>query len=327
MMGPKYDQYDDAGGFEEGYDEYLYSEEVNMVKVLTNSLDKDQLRASRLTAIYKVDDTIFVREKAEFAWRLKEMARKKHNKVRSDKPNTEFFSSFQLLFQMLMGEITKNPILNIFSHFLSLLTAVAWGMGCWTIAFMKTLQGLAILDSAFQHSQLMNVGTIRCSQVGVGNVSFVNQLGTSSDQKKALKAIQSSMSKGHSRNLDNMVITLGNSQAETQGRCRTRARVMACPDTGASRSLCGVNFAKSLGCKIHHEKISIQNASGTRMTYAGTVFFQITFMDQVVDVPVLLSADVEGRMIIGRFDLEAMRVITHDFPRVLPAGLFQKQIQ
>ena len=59
------------------------------------------------------------------------------------------------------------------------------------------------------------------------------------------------------------------------------------------------------------------------MSYSGTAFLKVTFEDQEVDVPVLLSPDVEDRVIIGRFDLMALRVVSPRFPQVLPPKIFQ----
>ena len=59
------------------------------------------------------------------------------------------------------------------------------------------------------------------------------------------------MTQGIKGNLDNMLVTLGNSLSESQKRARVRARMMACPDSGASRSLCGPKLAKKLGLRIH----------------------------------------------------------------------------
>ena len=81
--------------YEEDYGSYDYDQEepeeefegVNSVSVLTSQLNKSQLSASCVTAVYKVDDTTYIHGKADFAWRLKEIARNKHrriNKVRSD---------------------------------------------------------------------------------------------------------------------------------------------------------------------------------------------------------------------------------------------------
>ena len=59
------------------------------------------------------------------------------------------------------------------------------------------------------------------------------------------------------------------------------------------------------------------------MSYSGTAFFKVIFEDQEIDVPVLLSPDVEGRLILGRIDLVAMRIISPRFPQVLPPKIFK----
>ena len=81
--------------YEEDYGSYDYDQEeqeedfegVNSVSVLTSQLNKSQLSASCVTAVYKVDGTTYIHNDVEFAWRLKEIARNKHrknDKVRSD---------------------------------------------------------------------------------------------------------------------------------------------------------------------------------------------------------------------------------------------------
>ena len=59
------------------------------------------------------------------------------------------------------------------------------------------------------------------------------------------------------------------------------------------------------------------------MSYSGTAFFKVIFEDQEINVPVLLSPDVEGRLILGRIDLVAMHIISPRFPQVLPPKIFQ----
>ena len=82
---------------------------------------------------------------------------------------------------------------------------------------------------------------------------------------------------GQKGNLDNMNVIIGNSKAEAQHRGRVRAKILACPDSGATRSLCVPKLAKRLGCKILWERINIANASGNSMKYNGTAFCTITF--------------------------------------------------
>ena len=63
------------------------------------------------------------------------------------------------------------------------------------------------------------------------------------------------------------------------------------------------------------------------MKYNGTAFFRVTFEDQTIEVPILLSPDVEGRVIIGKFDLIRLHVLPPNFPQVLPEKLFRKDSQ
>ena len=124
--------------------------------------------------------------------------------------------------------------------------------------------------------------------------------------------------------LDNMSVFLGRRNSEAKKSGEMRAKLMACPDSGASRSLCGPKLAKKLGCKIYWEKINISNASGTSMKYMGTAMCNLTFEGKTIEVPILLSSDVESRLIIGRHDLIRLHVLPPDFPRMLPGKLFKK---
>ena len=91
-----------------------------------------------------------------------------------------------------------------------------------------------------------------------------------------------------------MLVTLGNSLSEAQKRAHIRAKMMACPDSGASRSLCGPKLARRLGLRIHKEKVNISNASGSSMHYEGTAFVRVSFETKTIEVPILLSSDVRA---------------------------------
>ena len=321
--------------YEEDYGSYDYDleepeedyEGVNSVSVLTSQLSKSQLSASCVTAVYKVDGTTYIHGNVEFAWRLKEIARNKHrknSKVRSDNHTNALSTlSYISMLAIFLGEILVKPFLDHCRPLLGLLTNLMWGYKMMILVVHTMFKSLDNKNSFFDNHFLMhNVGTISCSQVGTGTDDFTMPV-SDTEQRKALMSIQSSISKGKKINLDNMACTVGNSRAEGQQRSRTRAHVLACPDTGASRSLCGISLAKRLGCKIHRERISIRNASGAKMSYSGTAFFKVTFEDQEIHVPVLLSPDVEGRLILGRIDLVAMHVISPRFPQVLPPKIFK----
>ena len=124
--------------------------------------------------------------------------------------------------------------------------------------------------------------------------------------------------------LDNMRVFIERCNYGAWRSGERRVKFMACPDSGASRSLCGPKLAKKLGCKIHWEKISISNASGTSMKYMGTALCNLTFEGKTIKVPILLSSDVENRLIIGRHDLIRLHILPHDFPRMLPGKLLRK---
>ena len=124
--------------------------------------------------------------------------------------------------------------------------------------------------------------------------------------------------------LDNMSVFLGRCNSEAKKSGEMRAKMMACPDSGASRSLCGPKLAQKLGCKIYWERINIANASGTSMKYMGTAMCNLTFEGKTIKVPILLSSDVESRLIIGRHDLIRLHVLPPDFPQMLPEKLFKR---
>ena len=139
-------------------------------------------------------------------------------------------------------------------------------------------------------------------------------------QSKAFKELKNAMTQGIKGSLDNMEVTLGNSLAETQPR--VRVKIMACPDSGASRSLCGPKLAKKLGLKILKERVNISNASGSTMHYEGTAFVRVAFESRSIEVPILLSKDVEGRLILGKYDLQRLHILPPNFPQILPDKLF-----
>ena len=175
------------------------------------------------------------------------------------------------------------------------------------------------------------INTILCSTINSSrngleppNAVPENHSSTGKMQERALQEIHSAMKSGFSGNLDNMPIILGNSCAEKMKSGRIRTSLMACPDSGATRSLCDPKIASSLGCKIYKEKIKISNASGTAMKYEGTAYLRVSFKNTKTEVPFLLSSDIDGRVIIGKHDLIRMRVLPPNFPQILPAELFDK---
>lgn len=315
--GDEYFGDDDA--YDGEYEETGYEEGVNAVTVTVT-----QGPQPKQPAVFKVDETAFIHGKAEFAWRLKAIARSKHHRIRSDKnlkPNSLkiTLTNIMVMTFAVMKDLVVMPILLPILEMWGFLSNMVWEAKCLT----KTL-----LPFFRDHSQFMGVGSISCSRVGTSEeIDTHSQQISNAEQRKALKAIHSSMEKGSTITLDNMKVVLGNSKAEAQCRSRIRAHVLACPDTGASRSLIGPEFAKKFGCRVHREKIRITNASGASMTYEGTVYFKVIFNDREADVPVLLSTDVEGRVILGRFDLIALHAIPPNFPSVLPQELFSKQQQ
>ena len=122
--------------------------------------------------------------------------------------------------------------------------------------------------------------------------------------------------------LDNMQITLGNTLAEKRGKDRVRRDVLACPDTGAARSICSPKLAIELGARIHRrEKLNIIAANGAGMTNAGTATLRVIFQNVPLDVDMLLTPDIGDRCLIGLPDLKRYRIVPQDFPCILPGNI------
>ena len=122
--------------------------------------------------------------------------------------------------------------------------------------------------------------------------------------------------------LDNMQITLGNTLAEKRGKARVRQDVLACPDTGAARSICSPKLAIELGARIHRrEKVNIIAANGAGMTNAGTATLRVIFQNVPLDVDMLLTPDIGDRCLIGLPDLKRYRIVPQDFPCILPGNI------
>ena len=313
---------------DEYYDEYeegddLY-EECN--RVVVHKMGSDQFTKSGIKHVYKVDDTFFYKIRSEHAWRLKAIARMKHNQVqsRSDKSHFTMKSVFLFFWQAMLtlGEIFVSQAVEPFQS--------VWDQVSNLILGCKGLV-MAFRANSRRTWACVNTITVDCSRVQSSEMDEIYELyGSKASvddaiRQKAIKELRSAMERGKTENLDNMPVTLGNSRAEAQLRCRVRAKVVACPDSGASRSLCSPQLAKRIGCKIIKEKINISNASGSSMHYSGTAFFSVTFENKTIDVPVLLTTDIGNRVIIGKYDLIRLHVLPTDFPRILPGRMFRDE--
>ena len=119
--------------------------------------------------------------------------------------------------------------------------------------------------------------------------------------------------------LDNMIVSLGNTLAEKRRHNRVRTRISACPDTGSARSICSPVLATRLGARIHgKERVNIIAANGSGMNNAGTATLRVTFDDISLDVDFLLSPDIDDRCLIGLPDLKRFRIVPDNFPCILP---------
>lgn len=316
---------------DENSDDDLYGAEAN--KVVVYKTGTSQFKLSGTEEFYKLDSTIFHRNKEEKAWRLKAIARNKHNRPKKVQSRSEssiypFINIFLTLCVAIknlltLGEIIVNSAVQPIIHFME-------GM---SIFFKGSMRLVLTFRANSPVRTWVCANTISCSRVTSEEADEENEFYgdqanvMNSLQKQAMKELRAAMHMGLDGDLDNMQITVGNSMAEAQKRGRIRAKVKACPDSRATRSLADPKFAKRFGCRIIKEKINISNASGASMHYEGTAFFKIFFEDQAIEVPVLLSKDIEGRMIIGKYDLIRLHVLPPNFPQVLPARMFRNELQ
>ena len=117
--------------------------------------------------------------------------------------------------------------------------------------------------------------------------------------------------------LYNMKTILGNELLETeQKRGRKRVNASACADTGAFRSLCGPDVARKLDTEVMKtENVSISAANGQEMDYMGSTNLRVLSPNgQTITSTFLVSNTLLGRVIIGRGDLIALRLISKNFP-------------
>ena len=149
---------------------------------------------------------------------------------------------------------------------------------------------------------LANVNTIEC--VNLTSVNLLKESGKTEWIRRT-------------SNLYNLKAVLGNAEAETkliQGR--KRVNTTACGDSGAFRSLCGPDVAKKLGTTVKmNEEVAINAANGQTMDYKGSTNIQIMAANgQTVNSTFLVSADLKGRVIVGRGDMIALKMISKNFP-------------
>lgn len=320
--------WEDYESNDEDYDDDLYDEETNNVVVYKTGTS--QLGLSGAEEFYKLDSTIFCRIKEERAWRLKAIARNKHYRPRKVQSRSEsrksplFMNILNLWLAITtLGEIVVKNTVQPLIHFMGGISTLFKGSKSLMRTFRaKSLTRTWVCANTISCSRVTSAEADEEKEIYGDHSSVMNSL-----QKQAMKDLRAAMHTGLDRNLDNMEITVGNSMAEAQKRGRIRAKVKACPDSGATRSLAGPKFAKRFGCRTVQEKINISNASGSSMNYEGTAFFRVFFEDQAIEVPVLLSKDIEGRMIIGKYDLIRLHVLPPNFPQVLPARMFRNEQQ
>ena len=114
-----------------------------------------------------------------------------------------------------------------------------------------------------------------------------------------------------------MKTILGNELLEAeQKKGRKRVNASACADTGAFRSLCGPDVAKKLDTEVMKtENVSISAANGQEMDYMGSTNIRVLSPNgHTITSTFLVSNTLLGRVIIGRGDLIALRLISKNFP-------------
>ena len=120
--------------------------------------------------------------------------------------------------------------------------------------------------------------------------------------------------------LDNLHVMVGDAKKEANLSRRWVASAAACPDTGASMSVCGPDMVDKLRLTMLDDagKYKITAANGTDMQHLGTVLVRVRLENQAHDLRVLVTPCMKGRFIIGRSDLEKFRIIGPNFPAPIP---------
>ena len=117
----------------------------------------------------------------------------------------------------------------------------------------------------------------------------------------------------------NMTVTIGNAYHEMMGtKDRTRLDMYSCADTGAFRTIIGVDVAHKLKASVEkHETIQIRAANNQEMAYAGSCDIKVFFKGRSIFTTALVCPQLEGKLIIGRGDLEEFGIISKHFPHFL----------
>ena len=320
---------------EEGQDEYnleYLDDEENYMYPDGTSSEVNRVIVSQSSStvpgpikVQKVDWTVFPKSRQESHWRLKCLARLRRHKQPSKQQDLRYNPFLPIILTILslwetfyskMANIYKSIATN-FHKFIGITKSLH------KVEFLKNIkaQKLSLSNSPWS----MMVNTIVCNKLLTNepaknpNAQDIYEHGP----EQISPDLHNVMEKGLNNNLDNMLVTLGNSKSEIQQRNRVRAKLFACPDSGASRTLCGPKLAKQLGCKIYWEKLNIANASGNAMKYNGTVFCTLSFENKTIEVPIILCPDVEGRLIVGKHDLIRLHILPPDFPKILPERMFR----
>ena len=119
--------------------------------------------------------------------------------------------------------------------------------------------------------------------------------------------------------LYNMTVTLGSAYHEMMGtKERTRLDIHGCADTGAFRTLIGMDIAHRLKASVsQHESVQIKAANNQEITYAGSCDIKIFFKGKNIFTTALVSPQLDGKLIIGRGDLMEFELVPKKFPSFL----------
>ena len=205
---------------------------TNSVRVTRNL----HLAPSHNGIYYKVDGPHVPGVLSERHWRLKCMARNKHNRPRA----------------LSFGRGNTQPEKSIFSHMQG---------------FFKRLISLTLF---FLSSIMGKTSTLPSAPIVVNSIRIMPAYANLSVSRVAPNSNSLSQAE-FCPELDNMSVLLGNTLVEKRRHNRVRTTLSACPDTGSARSICAPVLATRLGARIHgKERVNIIAANGSGMANAGS---------------------------------------------------------
>ena len=118
-----------------------------------------------------------------------------------------------------------------------------------------------------------------------------------------------------------MTVTVGDAQAEEAGLTKLkRVKTDACADSGAFRTICGYDIARSLGIDYKGTKednIHIRAAGGNVLAYEGSADIMVQFQGRQIYTKALVTKAIKNKLIVGQGDLIAIGVLPTGFPNII----------